>query len=167
MTWRFSAYVGDSWKIKPNFTLTYGLRYNRDTGRTDSDLAPIPCSAADPALITCTGNLLDQWGPGLGNRVRQPNNNFGPQLGFAWDPLKDGKTVIRAGAGMYYENSIFNNTLFDRPGKLATGLFNSTGFIVAPRSRLRRVAFPSLWCRATPSLQWMDWTWQRRFADSR
>ena len=56
--WRFSAYVGDSWKLKPNFTLTYGLRYNRDTGRTDSDLAPIPCSAADPALITCTGNLL-------------------------------------------------------------------------------------------------------------
>ena len=130
--WRFSAYVGDSWKIKPNFTLTYGLRYNRDTGRTDSDLAPIPCSAADPALITCTGNLFDQWGPGLGNRVRQPNNSFGPQLGFAWDPLKDGKTVIRAGAGLYYENSIFNNTLFDRPAKLATGLFNATGFIGCP-----------------------------------
>src|SRR6202022_3645445 len=35
---RFQAYVGDSWKIKPNFTLSYGLRYNRDTGRSDSDL---------------------------------------------------------------------------------------------------------------------------------
>ncbi len=54
---RFEAYVGDSWKIKPNFTLTYGLRYLRDTGRTDSDLGPIPCSAT--TLITCTGNLLD------------------------------------------------------------------------------------------------------------
>jgi hypothetical protein len=31
--------------------------------------------------------------------------------------------VIRAGAGIYYENSIFNNTLFDRPAKLAKGLF--------------------------------------------
>ena len=29
-------YLGDSWKIKPNFILTYGLRYDRDTGRTDS-----------------------------------------------------------------------------------------------------------------------------------
>ena len=35
---RFQWYVGDSWKLKPNFTLSYGLRYNRDTGRSDSDL---------------------------------------------------------------------------------------------------------------------------------
>ena len=120
---RFEAYVGDSWKIKPNFTLTFGLKYLRDTGRTDSDLAPIPCSAT--TFITCTGNLLDQFGftSGLGNRIRQPNENFGPQVGFAWDPWKDGKTAIRAGGGIYYENSIFNNVLFDRPGKLPTGLF--------------------------------------------
>jgi len=121
---RFQAYVGDSWKLKPNFTLSYGLRYNRDTGRSDSDLAPIPCSDAS-ALINCSGNLLDQWGPGLGNRINQPNSQFGPQVGFAWDPASNGKTAIRGGFGIYYENSIFNNTLFDRPAKLATGLFFS------------------------------------------
>ena len=123
---RFEAYVGDSWKFRPNLTLTYGLRYLRDTGRTDSDLAPIPCSVT--TLITCTGNLLDQFGniSGIGDRVRQPNANFGPQVGFAWDPMHNGKTVIRGGAGIYYENSIFNNVLFDRPGKLATGLFFAT-----------------------------------------
>jgi hypothetical protein len=118
---RFQAYVGDSWKVKPNFTFTYGLRYNRDTGRSDSDLAPIPCSVT--TLITCTGNLLDQWGAGFGNRIKQPNTQFGPQVGFAWDPQSNGKTAIRGGFGIYYENSIFNNTLFDRPAKLATGLF--------------------------------------------
>jgi len=121
---RFESYVGDSWKIKPNFTLNYGLRYIRDTGRTDSDLAPIPCSAT--TLITCTGNLLDQWGPGLGNRVRQPNLNFAPQFGFAWDPRGNGKTSIRGGGGLYYENNIFNNVSYDRSNKLATGLFNQT-----------------------------------------
>jgi|HubBroStandDraft_6_1064221.scaffolds.fasta_scaffold07754_2 hypothetical protein len=126
---RFQFYLGDSWKMKPNFTWTYGLRYNRDTGRSDSDLASIPCSAvaAGPlaASAPCSGStpLLDQWGPGLGNPVNQPNTQFGPQIGFAWDPTKKGKTVIRAGAGIYYENSIFNNTLFDRPTKLAQGLF--------------------------------------------
>jgi len=127
---RFQFYLGDSWKWKPNFTLTYGLRYNRDTGRSDSDLASIPCSVtANSALaaseVPCTGSapLLDQFGPGLGLPVKQPNTQFGPQVGFAWDPTKKGKTVIRAGAGIYYENSIFNNTLFDRPAKLATGLF--------------------------------------------
>jgi len=124
---RFEAYVGDSWKIKPNLTLNYGLRYIRDTGRTDSDLAPIPCSAT--TLITCTGNLLDQWGAGLGNRVRQPNLNFAPQIGFAWDPWRDGKTVIRGGGGLYYENNIFNNVSYDRSNKLATGLFNQTPYL--------------------------------------
>ena len=118
---RFQAYVGDSWKVKPNFTFTYGLRYNRDTGRSDSDLPSIPCSAT--TLITCSGNLLDQWGPGLGNRINQPNTQFGPQVGFAWDPKGNGRTAIRGGVGVYYENSIFNNTLFDRPAKLPVGLF--------------------------------------------
>jgi Carboxypeptidase regulatory-like domain len=129
---RFQWYVGDSWKMKPNFTWTYGLRYNRDTGRSDSDLAPIPCSASALPTTECPAgtNLLNQFGVGtdnqgtpLGNQVRQPNTQFGPQVGFAWDPTKKGKTVIRAGAGIYYENSIFNNTLFDRPAKLAKGLF--------------------------------------------
>jgi len=124
---RFEAYVGDSWKIKPNLTLNYGLRYIRDTGRTDSDLAPIPCSAT--TLITCTGNLLDQWGSGLGNRVRQPNLNFAPQVGFAWDPWHNGKTAIRGGGGLYYENNIFNNVSYDRSNKLTTGLFNQTPYL--------------------------------------
>jgi len=107
---RFAWYIGDSWKIKPNFTLSYGLRYVRDTGRTDSDLPPLP--------------TLDLWGAGLGNRVHQPNKNFAPQLGIAWDPGKNGRTVVRAGAGLFYENAVFNNVLFDRPPRLAKGLFN-------------------------------------------
>jgi hypothetical protein len=134
---RFEAYVGDSWKIKPNFTLTYGLRYLRDTGRTDSDLGTIPCSAIDTSYVTgtlpCTGStpLLNQFGftSGLGNPVRQPNTNFGPQVGFAWDPMKNGKTVIRGGGGIFYENSVFNNVLFDRPPKLNSGLFWNFGVL--------------------------------------
>jgi Carboxypeptidase regulatory-like domain len=106
---RLGLYVGDSWKIRPNLTLTYGMRYSRDTGRTDSDLPSLP--AVNAAL------------PGLGNRVNQPNRNFGPQLGFAWDPRKDSKTVIRAGIGVFYENAIWNNSEFDRPERLATGAF--------------------------------------------
>jgi len=106
---RLSFYFGDAWKIKPNLTLTYGLRYVRDTGRSDSDLAPIP--------------ELNQFGAGLGNRVHQPNLNFAPQVGIAWDPNHSGKTVIRGGIGLFYENSIWNNILFDRPARLRTGLF--------------------------------------------
>jgi hypothetical protein len=110
---RISFYVGDSWKIRPNLTVTYGLRYVRDTGRTDSDLAPIPALNA----------YNNQFYSGLGNRVNQPNKNFAPQLGLAWDPANNGKTVIRGGIGLFYENSIWNNVLFDRPGRLQKGSF--------------------------------------------
>lgn len=142
---RLSLYVGDYWKIKPNFTLNYALRYQRDTGRNDSDLAPIPCSAVNPAfgnLAPCTGSalLFDSFSPGLGKRVRQPSANFGPQLGFAWNVTGSGKTVIRGGAGIYYENSVFNNTLFDRPGKLAKGLFPNQAVICGG---VNQIAFPN------------------------
>jgi hypothetical protein len=106
---RFGIYIGDSWKILPNLTLSPGLRYVRDTGRTDSDLPAIP--------------ELNAAFPGLGNRVRNPNKNFAPQLGIAWDPGKNGKTVIRAGIGLFYENVIYNNVLFDRPQRLSHGAF--------------------------------------------
>ena len=106
---RILLYLGDSWRIKSNFTLTYGLRYERDTGRTDSQYAPIPQLSA----------LL----PGLGNAVTQPNKNFGPDLGFAWDPMKNGKTAIRGGIGLFWENAIWNNVLFDGPYREPTGAF--------------------------------------------
>jgi Carboxypeptidase regulatory-like domain len=110
---RFSWYVGDSWKLKPNFTLTMGLRYVRDTGRTDSDIGH----------VAPLDQFNNQFYKGLGNPVRQPNNSFAPQLGFAWDPKSNGKTVVRGGIGLFYENSIWNNNLFDRPARLQKGLF--------------------------------------------
>ena len=100
-------------EIRPNFTLSLGLRYVRDTGRTDSDIGPIAALA----------QFDNQFYSGLENRVHQPSYNFAPQLGFAWDPWSRGKTVIRGGIGLFYENSIWNNNLFDRPGRLAQGLF--------------------------------------------
>ncbi len=118
---RMQFYFGDVWKVKSNLSLTVGLRYVRDSGRTDSDLGPIPCSAT--TLFTCTGNLLDQFGAGLGGRVQQPNKNFAPQIGIAWDPQKNHKTVIRGGFSLAYENALFNNVLFDRSGRLPQGLF--------------------------------------------
>lgn len=110
---RFEIYFGDQWKARQNLTITAGLHYGRDTGRSDSDLPGVaPLAQFD-----------NQFFHGLERPVNQPNLNFGPQLGVAWDPWKSGKTVIRAGAGIYYENAIFNNVLFDRPGRLTQGLF--------------------------------------------
>jgi hypothetical protein len=116
---RLGFYFGDSWKILPNLTLSPGLRWVRDTGRTDSDLGPPGC----PASFTNPCTPLNTAFPGWGNPVSQPNKNFAPQLGIAWDPSKNGKTVIRAGAGLFYENVIYNNVLFDRPLREPNGAF--------------------------------------------
>jgi hypothetical protein len=113
---RLGAYFGDSWKFRPNLTITAGLRYVRDTGRTDSDLRGIPELA----------QFNNQFYSGLQNPVRQPNSNLAPQLGFAWSPGSSSKTVIRGGIGLFYENAIWNNVLFDRPGRLQQGLFLGT-----------------------------------------
>ncbi len=109
---RLGMYVGDTWKVRRNLTLNYGLRYNRDTGRTDSDLGAIA--------------PLNSVLPGWGNPVQQPNKNFAPQIGVAWDVNGKGKTVIRAGSGLFFENVIFNNVLFDRPLRLQSGAFLQT-----------------------------------------
>ncbi|HUO35214.1 MAG TPA: carboxypeptidase regulatory-like domain-containing protein [Candidatus Acidoferrum sp.] len=120
---RIGVYLADSWKVRKNVTVTIGARYDRDTARTDSDLPPIPA----------INNLF----PGLGNTVRQPNTNIAPQLGIAWDPWNDGKTVIRGSIGLFYDNTVFNDILFDRLLKLPTGAFN-----IVPAACFFGTAFP-------------------------
>lgn len=109
---RTALYIGDTWKLRRNLTVTPGLRWERDTGRTDSDLGSI--AAINAAF------------PGFGNAIPDPSKNFAPQLGVAWDPTSQGRTSIRAGIGLYYENVIFNNVLFDRPFRLQSGAFLAT-----------------------------------------
>jgi hypothetical protein len=104
---RLAAYFGMSSKWKRNFTLTYGVRYAREPGRSDSQYAAIP--------------ELNALLPGLGNRVRQPNLNFAPQLGFAWDPTGRGKTAIRGGVGLFYENVLTVVAPSDSTFRVQTG----------------------------------------------
>jgi Carboxypeptidase regulatory-like domain len=96
---RLAAYLGVSSKWKKNFTLTYGVRYAREPGRSDSQYPAIP--------------ELNALIPGLGNRVRQPNSNFAPQLGLAWDPMGKGKLSVRGGIGLFYENVLTIVAPFD------------------------------------------------------
>jgi hypothetical protein len=105
---RLELYVGDVWKITPKFTLTYGTRYLHDSGLTDTGPGTLP--------------VLTQWGPAYGNRIRNPNLNFAPQIGFAWDANGTGKTVIRGGGGLFYENPLLDNLTFNSP-RLSKGVF--------------------------------------------
>jgi Carboxypeptidase regulatory-like domain len=104
---RLGAYFGISSKWKRNLTLNYGVRYAREPGRSDSHFPAIP--------------ELNALIPGLGNPVREPNSNFAPQLGFAWDPAGKGKTSIRGGIGLFYENVLTIVEPFDPIVRTQTG----------------------------------------------
>ena len=104
---RLGVYLGGTSKWVRNLTLTYGVRYVREAGRSDSEFPAIP--------------QLNALIPGLGNKVRQPNSNLAPQLGFAWDPTRKGKTSIRGGMGLFYENVLAIVDPFDPAFRAPTG----------------------------------------------
>jgi hypothetical protein len=85
-------FIEDSWKARPNLTVSYGLRYDLQRGSAFlNTYTPTVNPPAFPA-IPYEGNPHDRgdW------------NNFGPRVGFSWDPFKKGRDVIRGGYGIYY-----------------------------------------------------------------
>lgn len=114
---RIGVYFTDAWKLKSNFTLTLGIRYDYDSALADSDLERTP--------------TLAQFNPKLGGFINNDVNNFAPQAGFAWDLKGNGKTVIRGGGGIFYDGNIINNILFDRVLNLPPGLGNDTPVLTA------------------------------------
>lgn len=97
---RYRFYAQDSWLMRPGFTLSYGAAYQFESNLLNHDLAR-------PALLL----------PILGFIGKSPTdkNNIAPSLGFAWDVKNDGKTVIRGGAGLYYDTVLFVTRLLERP----------------------------------------------------
>src|SRR5208337_364203 len=127
---RLGAYVGVSSKWRRNLTLTYGVRYSREPGRSDSQFPAIP--------------QLNALIPGLGNRVRNPESNFAPQLGFAWDVAGKGKTALRGGIGLFYENVLTSVAQGADPEyRAAMGdVFLQTPTACAATAQPQRVAIP-------------------------
>lgn len=109
---RIEAYAGDTWRYTHNFTLIYGLRWFHEDGRLDNNFGGL--------------STLDNWQPGLGNPVRNPKYDFAPQLGFAWDIGGTGKTVLRGGAGLYYDTTLWANTMLDSRARTSQGLLSYT-----------------------------------------
>lgn len=108
-------YAQDSWKIRPNFTLNYGVRY--DVELTDT-IDPI--SFRDPLsgiTLSAQDLLIAQDFMGVQQGFPQDTNNFAPRAGFAWDIKGDGKTVVRGALGLFYDHPLlavaFNSDIAD------------------------------------------------------
>ncbi len=82
----------DSWRVRPTFTLNYGVRYDIE----------FPPQFRSPTPLAQAGyNYL-----GLQKGIQTDTNNIQPRIGMAWDPKGDGKTVIRASYGMFYDHPL-------------------------------------------------------------
>ena len=123
-------YAQDSWKLKPNITLNYGLRWEFTTPITDigkhvqtfrpgevSSVYPCQLSAATIATFQADGvanpdcnntgvvptGLVVPGDPGVPPGMTQTYYKaFAPRIGIAWSPGTSGKTSIRAGWGLFY-----------------------------------------------------------------
>ncbi len=90
-------YINDEWRIKPNFTLSLGLRHDAELNTMNNDY--VTPWASDPTLsaIPELKNYLN-----AGNRKNQLGN-ISPRVSFSWDPFKTNKTFVRGGAGIIYD----------------------------------------------------------------
>ncbi len=82
----------DSFKLKPNFTLELGLRY-------EWNMTPFEKQNHQSAFVPATAQLVQVGTSALPLLYNQNDTNFEPRLGFAWDIWNDQKTVLRAGYG--------------------------------------------------------------------
>jgi hypothetical protein len=82
----------DSWRVNPHVTLNYGVRY---------DIEKPPTFKAPQGLAAAAYRTL-----GLQKGIQTDANNIQPRVGVAWDPHGDGKTVVRASYGMFYDHPL-------------------------------------------------------------
>ena len=122
---RYELFIQDTWRLHPTVTLDLGLRYSLYPPVTDDANMLFAYSPEDydpaqaPAFADATGNRIALGTGNLFNGIRiagrnSPHgqalyttdwNNLQPRFGAAWDPRGTGRLIVRAGYGMYFDQT--------------------------------------------------------------
>lgn len=114
-TQSYNFYANDSWRATPRLTLNAGLRYELNTPPVDAEDRANVYDPATRTLVRVGTNNIPRGGFGA------DKNNFAPRVGLAWTLDEAQNTVLRAGYGVYYDQSAlapgealyFNAPFFD------------------------------------------------------
>jgi hypothetical protein len=125
-----AGYAQDQWRVLRNFTLNYGIRYEVNTAPVelrDRLVNFYPSLGPDGALVRGgsttefdpTGNVIGTAPHAVPRAGYDTDyNNWGPRFGLAWDPWSNGKTVVRGGYALVFDQQPFEpsvNQLLNPP----------------------------------------------------
>ena len=126
---QYNFFAQDEWRIRPNITMTYGVRWEINMPPTETSETPyVPNGPVNGSAGPVSFVKADSW------YSRRNLNAFAPRIGLTWSPGTSGKTVVRAGWGMAfdpiatYEAAAAANSV---PGLAYTCTSNAYGAAVA------------------------------------
>jgi hypothetical protein len=93
-TQHLAWFIQDTWRPTAAVTVDFGLRYDRQFGSFNEGVT------LDPRVVAAVRALGSTVDP----QSRGDKNNFGPRVGAVWDVEGKGRSVVRAGFGVYYDN---------------------------------------------------------------
>ena len=169
-SWSIDGYVQDSWKIKKNFTLEYGVRLSKWTNNKETNnlgavfiperYNPSAGTFLDAAKTQVNGVAYAGLGQVPQSLIADRSLFLMPRVNFAWDVSGSGSTVVRGGAGVFYNRPMGNaeydvirippngyDTNIDAyagSGLGPVGLTYNTVKLVDPLNRIGRIGVDSI-----------------------
>jgi hypothetical protein len=116
-TWHTAVFAQDNYRITPRFTANLGIRWDIDTPLADPHNRTGSFVPGQQSTVSPVAPLGDVFpgDKGIGRGIISTQfSHISPRAGFAWDPFGDGKTSVRAAAGIFYGNPAGNE--WNQPG---------------------------------------------------
>ena len=111
-SWQFISYLQDDWRVKPRFSVNYGVRYELSTPFTEKNnhLANLLMNSGVTQVAVAVPGQPNPFGAPLPESlIRTRYADFAPRVGIAWRPFDHAGPVVRAGYGMFYNGSIYDS----------------------------------------------------------